>query len=198
MPEIGFPYVYRVTFKGHVLGEEALNMFYYAGEDAIVGVNALAVAVKEAVWNPLQVILSGDAQLNSVSVEGVKGDTIFGDVAIGEAGAIGGDCLPPYAAFGFELVRAGVGERNGYKRFAGVAETSQSNGIAASSVYANIPDILTGLAQTVLATAVDYVPVIRRTRVHKVAQNPPTFWSFGSAIFLGVTTQSSRKFGHGS
>jgi hypothetical protein len=65
-------------------------------------------------------------------------------------------------------------------------------------VIANIPDITDGLEGPITTADGVFDPLIRRTRVHKVIQNPPTYWSVGAAIFQGITTQSSRKFGHGS
>lgn len=190
-------FVYRITWKGAILGEAAYNVFYYGCSTDAADLDALLVAQKEAVWNVLQPILSSKASLDQVVGEGVKGTTHFSSVVPAELGSVSGDCLPPYAAYGFTLLREGVGERNGYKRFAGVPESLQIDGNPTGTVTANLPTIQAGLAADLTVGDETWTPLIRRTRVHKVVQLPPTYWNQGNVVFGGITTQSSRKYGHG-
>lgn len=192
------PYVYKLTWVGTILGQQNLNIFYYGSVAPLVSIHDILVAQKELVWNATRLIQSVQCTLDQVKLEGVKGTNVFGAVTIGEQGSVSGDCLPPYAAYGFTLVRAGVGERNGYKRFAGVPESYQSNGIGVGSVEANVPTIEAALTTEPVTEDDTLIPLVRRTRVHKVIQNPPTYWTVGSALYEGITTQNSRKFGHGA
>lgn len=197
MPASPLAYVYRITWKGTILGEAAYNVFYYGSSADAADLNALLVAQKEAIWNVLQPILSTKATLEEVVGEGVKGATKFSSIVPAEIGSVTGDCLPPYAAYGFKLNRDGVGERNGYKRFAGVPESLQNDGHPTGTVTANAPTIEAALSADLTVGDETWEPLIRRTRVHKVVQNPPTYWIMGPAVFTGITTQSSRKYGHG-
>lgn len=190
-------FVLRITWKGAILGEAAYNVFYYGCGTEPTSVDDVLIAQKEAVWNVLQPILSTKASLDQVVGEGVKGTTRFSSIVPAELGSVSGDCLPPYAAYGFTLLRDGVGERNGYKRFAGVPESYQIDGHPTGTVSANLPAIQAALAADLTVGDETWTPLIRRTRVHKVVQNPPTYWNQGSVVFGGITTQSSRKYGHG-
>lgn len=116
-------------------------------------------------------------------------------------GVVSGDCLPPYAAWGFALHRTNASTRNGSKRFWGVPESLQLNGEVAGSAIAAMPLIAGFLAaeQVIILSApvpneVHLGPVIVRKDAHGLllASQPVL-----SGNFRWVTTQSSRKFGRG-
>jgi len=120
------------------------------------------------------------------------------------SGAVTGDCLPPYASWGFLYRRSTTATRNGYKRFCGVPESSQINGeptagaaIALQSVALHLSNSFTLTLEAASAAPdvdVEFVPVIVRkdatgaliTSQNIVAVQP-----------CGIGTQNSRKFGRG-
>jgi len=108
-----------------------------------------------------------------------------------------GDSLPPFVSLGFLQRRESLTTRNGYKRFAGVADggvagnvyTFPSGGHQAIIEAALAADIVLGLVTVA-------EPVIVRKPL-----TPPVssyvYSSIGSATFRGLGTQNTRKVGRG-
>lgn len=116
-------------------------------------------------------------------------------------GAISGDCLPPYAAWGFKLTRTNALTRNGAKRFWGVPEGLQANGLPTGLAIVNLPLIAENLATVIPFDLTDWgflegtlVPAIVRkdeTGAMTASQDVST------AQFRSITTQNTRKYGRG-
>ena len=197
MPLVTPAFVARIIMKGLVVSEQSLNVFYYGSPTLTDPLDELANAFITH-FSPLwQGITSSGALWQTCDVQMLKGSGAFTSVPVGVSGGVSGDCLPPYAAWDFTLVRGGLGERNGYKRFAGVSETSQVNGVATGAILSGLAAMAAGLNVAIDTTTDEWSPVIRRTRVNKVIQNPPVYYSFIGATYSRIGTQNSRKFGHG-
>jgi hypothetical protein len=198
LPVATFPGIYRIVLKGVVLGQETVNVFYYGDTNVAISLNGIAIAFRDDVATPISGIMNQNASFTSIGVEQVRGGNGFTQIGISVQGTNGGDCLPPYASWDFTLVRAGVGERNGYKRIAGVGEGNQTNGVANTGIVTALDTAAAAMLSLLVVGDDGLTPVIRRTRVNKFPQNPPIYYTMSDVNYSKIGTQNSRKYGHGS
>lgn len=117
------------------------------------------------------------------------------------AGAVSGDCLPPYASWGIILRRSTTATRNGYKRFWGVPESLQLNGEPAGSAIAYLPGFADSIGATMPLTAIGSPPIdiqlspviVRKDITGGLIASQPVY----DGQFRSIGTQNSRKFGRG-
>jgi len=191
------PVVYQIKINGQINTEQTINRFFYCGATTLVDITTLVDAFHTEFDASLLPATNVNWRWNSTDIEGVKGSLAFATVSRSVAGTTSGEVLPPYASWDFTLVRGGVGERNGYKRFAGVPESLQNAGIAVSGALPGLALVSASLEANLTAETIVFRPVIRRTRIHKVPVFPPQYWSIGGATYSKIGTQNSRKYGHG-
>lgn len=197
MPEVTYAFIYRIQMQGSIFGQQCINNFYYGSGTEPTTLDALNLDFQTNVWRHLQPMISDSYVLHEVAVQGVKGDLSFGSVAYEESGTVGGDCLPGFVSWDFTILRAGLGERNGYKRFAGVPESLQNDGNPTAGALATAIAAATYMASTISTGALLFDPVIQRDYVHKIKQNPPKYYSYSAVVFSRIGSQNSRKVGHG-
>lgn len=197
MPESTASNVYELVARGVILGQECINSYFYGGDAPIADLHDLLTAWISEVHNNLTPLVSVQYTVEQVDVIEVKGGNAFAIFPFVDGGLVSGDCCPPTICWDFTLLRGGAGERNGYKRFAGVPESLQLNGVGTSGAIINNNAFAPHLAASLTIVAEVYAPVIRRTKVHKVNKNPPVYYTTASATYAGIGTQNSRKFGHG-
>lgn len=124
--------------------------------------------------------------------------------AVDVTGAITGDCLPPYASWGFIYRRVSTLTRNGYKRFAGVPESMQVNGIptAGAATTLNASAVFFSSAQPYTLESATAAPdveitllpeIVRKNEVGAMTLHQPVL----TVQFRSIGTQNSRKFGRG-
>jgi hypothetical protein len=198
MPAVSYTNVYEILLRGVVLNQETINRFHYGTNGTPASMTEVAEAFDGVVAALVYLAINQNASFTQIDVNQIKGGNNFGSISISRQGTNGGDCLPPYAAYDFTLVRAGVGERNGYKRIAGVGEGNQTNGIANSGIISALNGAADAMARSMITTSlVELFPVILRTRVHKVPVTGVVTYSISNCIYSKIGTQNSRKFGHG-
>lgn len=197
MPENTSAYVARITTKGDVLGQEALQVWYYASTSFVDGISAWLAAFKLAVVDHLLDAMSNQAHINVIEGQMVKGSNAFDTFSANVGGNISGECLPPFVSWDFTLLRGGGGERNGYKRLQGVPESKQADGIATASAYADLTSLAGFMAAPITVATDILTPVIHRTKINHATQNPPRYFSISDVLYSKIGTQNSRKFGHG-
>lgn len=203
--------VLEFTLKSYYGGSanQGLNVFQYQvvtpepfglalnGQELCEGIYAHILS------SELRAIISSQVAYNGFSIknlsepleifEGVPNEAIVGDVA--------GDCLPPYAAYGFKLTRTTALTRNGAKRFWGVPESMQVNGQPGGLAIVNLPLIAQNLAfgfdfDLVIEPVENvqfYPAIVRKDAAGLMTQ----FQRVLSAQFRSITTQNTRKFGRG-
>lgn len=112
-------------------------------------------------------------------------------------GAQSVDALPPNSTYTFRLIRETLATRHGYKRFAGVAENMQANGVWTGSASL-LTDVEEALAADI-QPAPSIVPLLAPVIVRKDAEGVITAVNnIGSSDFRGIGTQNTRKIGRGS
>lgn len=197
MPAVMDAHIYEIKMVGAIDGQQTINVFYYGGPTAASSLGDLLNGFRDHPMAELEALLSNSWGVTQWELTHVKGGTDFGSFVTADAGSVGGDCLPPFVAWGFTYLRGGTGERNGYKRFAGVAESNQVNGIPGGSAVTNGPALALALNASITDGTTDYNPVIQREQIHGVPQHPPVHYSVSSVKFAGITSQNTRKYGHG-
>jgi len=198
MPENTGDTAMEIIVTGSVLGEQTINRFFYvldgAPSDTILN---FLTEFGNTVLTAVLVTMSNQASFDSAIGQEVKGGNNFDAKTYSAPGSVSGDCLPPFVAWDYTLLRSGVGERNGYKRFAGVPESSQVNGNPTTGARTNLDLAAAALFGHVLNGTDEWVPVVRRTRIHHVAQVPPKYYNISNVSFSRIGSQNSRKQGHG-
>lgn len=213
--------VVRVVVDGNILEwqlkstfaagtEQFLNIFHYewgSNEPApglpTIGqeiIDAYAVDFVAAIQN----LISVQVAFYGVKIINLSNPDEFfeSDFTTPVAGAVSGDCLPPFASWGFQLNRATRTTRNGYKRFPGVAESSQVNGVATSGAIstANAIAALLGVQQDFVVASPGTLEfslspkIVRKDEAGELVLVNDVI----SASFKGIGSQNTRKFGRGS
>jgi hypothetical protein len=197
MPEDTAPVVYQFRVTGVSISEETIANYYYSASEEVANLDSLVEPFFTTVITPQLSIMNGNAFYTRLDIVTVKGGIAFASFDFLHIGTVSGDCLPPNVSYDFTLLRAGVGERNGYKRIAGVSESSQQQGTVTSGILALCALVSAGLSANLEVGEDAYPPCIRRTKIHRVPQNPPKFYTMSGATYSKIGTQNSRKFGHG-
>jgi len=197
MPAVSDAHVYEIKLVGRILSQECINIFYYGGA-AAANIGALATAFGAGPIASLASIVSNAWQAVAIEVTHVKGGIDFGAFPYGGvSGSVSGECLPPFVTWDFTYVRGGVGDRNGYKRFSGVAEASQNGGYPTSGALAALNTLQNALSIAVSDGTTDYNPVIRRGHIARVKLTTPAFFDVSTVLYSHIGSQNSRKVGHG-
>lgn len=197
MPQVVGGSVVEIVLNGVTFSQQTINRFFYQSITFTDPINELIDVFDTVVVSYLTTIMNANAGFTSIVAQTVQGGSQFGSKSVVENGIGGGDMLPTFVALDFTYVRGGALERNGYKRFAGIGEASQAQGVPNSSYVAVINAGITALSQELLTTGDTWEPVIRRTRVNRVPQVPPKYYNVSSVIFSKIGSQNSRKVGHG-
>jgi len=197
MSENVSPDVIRFNVVGIIHGQQTINSFYYAGTIGDVPLDDMIAAFVDQVVPPIQSCTSIAWGVLRCDAEFVKGGFTFGSQEINQSGGVSGDCLPNFVSWDFTLLRSAVGERNGYKRFAGIPESYQTDGTATGTALANLAALADAIYNPVTVSPESFVPVIRRTKVHHVSQVPPRYYDVGNVVYSKIGSQNSRKPGHG-
>jgi hypothetical protein len=193
----------RFTLQGTTLGQRTINTFFYRILDEITQpLNAYANAFEDALEPVLTLVTTGAATFETLELAEVLQNGLVGRVfqtSLGWFGTVTGDALPPYAAWAFQLLVANrvAGERNGAKRFSGVPEIFQAEGLANAAALIALGDLAFMLQDTIPVGGETMVPVV----VTRVPGSDPVVYDndrgVSSAIYSSLSTQNSRKFGVG-
>lgn len=197
MPENTMPTVVQLTVRGVVLGQETINRYFYACADASPSLGALMDLLDTNVLSPQLTIMSSAAGFQQIDALMVKGGNTFASKVLNEVGLNSGDCLPPFVSFDFTLIRGGGGERNGYKRIAGVPESEQINGTITPGAAPSAVAAADAMAADLTGGGHTWTPVIKRTRIARIHQVTPKYYTISGVAYSKIGTQNSRKFGHG-
>lgn len=191
--------VYQLIIQGTIFDQVIENVFWYNVE-AGTGFDAdeLGVAFREAVLSFIIGIQSTAVEWLTLFVLGARDSTDVATIDVtGTNGLITGDCLPPYAAWSYIYTRKSRAMRHGFKRFAGVPESWQTNGEVATGTPTTTVGDLGSSLQVILELGADVTgaPVVPQRQRHGVPLTPIEYWSPADINFHGITTQNSRKFG---
>jgi hypothetical protein len=193
MPIFTGPYVWKVTIGGELYGQNTDNVFFYGSSS--VGANALDIinAWEASILPTWQDAVSDDYHFLTIDVDAVQGATDFEHQGIGVDGLVLEPAEPRFIAYAFRFNRQLVGERNGYKRVAGIPDSYVDNGVLDGTGIA-VSNALAAKFDDALVTAGHtYVPLIQRRQHLGAPVVPPEYYTFAVCSALGVTTQNTRK-----
>lgn len=207
---------YNVILKGKWNGgQDILNSFYVnlvMNGGTLVGDDAEFFNVGKRLWDAIK------SNLRSITVNIVTYNTLevfkADGVDVGasgfytipsneQAGAQSGDPLPPFVAWSFQYTRPNANYRHGYKRFAGIREADQANGVATTDVLVYLNGLATTLASSInLNAAVGIAPYIEPALVQRVKNgqpvDPDVWYKPATVVYKKIGSQNTRKYNVGS
>lgn len=135
---------------------------------------------------------------------------VNGEEYVIPGGGVNGDdtarALPPQDAWSFKYTRSTADFRHGYKRFGGVPENAQDDGLAAAGVVGDLDALADQLTATLpmylagnsLTSTASMFPIIYKARRYGGDVRPVEFQAPAAVSFSGIGTQNTRKFNRGS
>lgn len=200
--------LYQLTSVQTYLGQQVLNVFVYK----CVGIGtstdlpgSLRDVFRTFIRDFCNAIQSDQLEYVGQVIVNLDDDAEFGVFSDSTLGADGGDGLPPYACYSFRLNRTTRAVRNGQKRIGGVPETRQANGVPTAAALTQL-NLIAGSLGTILVepiTGASFEPrILHRATIAGVggatATTPRADYAISNAVFTGISTQNTRKFGHGA
>lgn len=202
--------VWELVDKSTFNGQEALNVFFYQNTDSTTPPAGSSDLVSQYIATVLPKLVQ--VQGNNVLHTEISARNLFSPSdnhteSISTAGAVTGDLMPNFNAFGFKMTQDNGAVKNGAKRFAGVSESAATDGVVTdSATIGALDDLATAMGQTLtVGVANVFAPVIIKRILETTGYRLPT--SFGEAIIGLVievawntllTSQTSRKIGVGA
>lgn len=127
-------------------------------------------------------------------------------------GQISAEALPPENCITFKYIRPSSSFRHGYKRFAGISEGSQANGVPVSGFLTGLATLATALETPIHAWTIDPTtgapaavisgatahPVVLQRIINGDPISPVNVADITDVVFDKLGTQNTRKFGRGS
>lgn len=204
--------IVRITLKGTFLNQKWQSVQHFAPVGA-AWLTADALAGAQAWWDNVKAAWRASVPANagftfdSVLFEEIGAGLGFGEYAIPAAEQLGtrtgtsGDFLPTFAAAGVKLTVGSRVTRPGQKRFPGGMEMD-STGSAWTAAYITIIDALADKYDTSLTLGAPVATGNLQPKVVRLAADGVTVVAsqdvVGHVTNPNVTSQVSRKIGHGS
>lgn len=198
MAEVFGP-AYQLVLNGTIFDQAFVNVFWYVVlEGTGFEADDLGVAFKIGILPSICSVQNVAVEYQQMVINGVRDSHDVATIDIVESvGTITGDCLPPYAAWAYQISRSSTQMRNGYKRLPGVSESWQSNGEAVEGTPADTLQDVGATMHTHLELAGGTVAVmtVPRRQFHGVVVDPVQYWEGADCNYVRISTQNTRKFG---
>lgn len=207
---------YNVILKGlSNSSDDVVNSFYFDVIDRgspLAGDDAELFNIGLKLWNKikgnLRDVTSIAIDYKTVEVFKADGSDVgasgFYTIPAGEGvGTVGGDVLPPFVCWSFQYTRPNANFRHGYKRFAGVPESMQSNGAASSGaatiLNALAADLRSDIDLPSIGTGGWYMEFALVQRIKNgVAVDPDVWYKPSTVAYKKIGSQNTRKYNVGS
>lgn len=197
--------VIRMTMVQKYDEQQCLNVFYY--KVGVLGGGGITPAVAgENFWEHVEdnwrIVTSDEVTFDRVLVENLDGDLSYGEYVIPDAerhGQVTTESMAAFVAVGIKLNRTSRLTRNGAKRIVGITESSVDQfGVLSAGAYTVFQELADVFADDLMAGAAVFAePVIvgfpNDNRLARVEVSIDT-----ATVATVITTQNSRKRGHGS
>lgn len=208
--------IYQLTDFQTIGGQQIENVYFYR-QTAADGAFPSAKALVD-LWNSQVRIAVTNIQYTGCVHNRYQAINLFSlaelyDVLDSDAGAIAGDVQPFFVAWGFGAPRSDREIRKSTRRIGGVMEVHVTNGVATAPAIALLNTMATAfnavLNNGVVGGSNNFVPVaVKRIKVTPSIGKPyyrlptslaeATYRTITNWAYERVTTQSSRKPGHGA
>lgn len=203
--------VIEFVLRGEIAGQAAYNAWQY---NIVANVpEATTTEVCEAWWGTVRAWYRGlfhttsTFRFNSVLVRSLTNpDGEYGEYAIPleertgtRTGSNQGDNMPPFCAASIRLTVSERVTKPGQKRFACLMEGDQSNGDLIGGVVNALATLGSNMSKPLLLSFTEADLTLQPLIVRKGFRNVPTAQQevTGYLVNTRVTSQTSRKFGHG-
>lgn len=203
----------KIAIRGRFLAQQVEVVQWYRPTGAAF-LTATPDGVGEAFWNDIKTVWRGlfvesvALLTESIFVSEPGSSGAYGEYPVPTAEQQGtrvistpGSFMPPYTAIGVRLTVGTRTTRPGQKRFWGMVEADNSDGIAGSNLYdateaaaEKFSSVITLGAPVATGTLTPEIVRINRATGDIVAYQDVT----GFLVNTELTTQNSRKFGRGS
>lgn len=106
-----------------------------------------------------------------------------------------GSYLSPFVCWAFKLTRTERGHHHGAKRIAGITESNQVDGVAESAALTALNTLASTMASPTFYGGNYFSPLIFRApnSIKPGYDNAVDYFPVGSAFYVKISTQSSRK-----
>lgn len=152
---------WQVSLNAEMGGQDVVNVFFYRG-NALTDPDAADIAQSfyEQILPDIKAICTEDVEFVSIGVRDLMSTDTPYTLAVGESGTFAGtDTLPPHDACTFKLNVATNVTRPGSKRFAGLNEGVQTDGVIADAGYTSaLNDLALTLAFNLFDHATGLIP----------------------------------------
>lgn len=203
--------VYQIVDTSVMNGQKVLNVYFYRVQSTTLGANAADV-VSAFIATVLPAVVnfqSSSVVHTSIVATNLYDETDAHEELISTPGVADGDPVGTFEAVPFRLVGDNAAVRAGAKRYAGVTEEDQVDGVITDggvlTILNTLADVLAGAVNYGLIDAGILIPVIMaRILVSQGVYRLPA--NQGEAVFSNVTdalfsplvsSQVSRKIGRG-
>lgn len=202
--------LYMLTDRGTLRGQQVINVYFYR-QNITIGSSPSEALVDAYLAELLPLIL--DAQPADVLHTEIEAQNLFNPSdkhvrGISEPGQYGLDPSSNFDAIGFALSQDNGAVKNGAKRYPGVPDAAEEEGVITSAGYLAILALIAAGLPAPLAvglTDVFFPVIVKRINegpgLYRLPSNlgESTYGSITDAVFNPlVTTQNSRKIGRGA
>lgn len=192
----------QIKIAGSFLGQEVINVFSYVQSETGTAHPDLAdfwPMMRGTFGGSWANLVSSEYVAHSVHAEWViGGDEVYDGAITDFLGLDGGETLPPYACWSFLYRRTYRTTFNGHKRFAGIVEANQANGVAVPTALTNLNSLANDLNTPLTIGGVTYTPAIVSRILNGTLRTTPLVNPVNGVQYTGIGTQNTRKFGRGS
>jgi len=185
--------VYELVLKGELLGQEVANVFHYGLSAGSGNADLVCSDFAGDMLPSIVAIASQDLTYTEVNARGVQIATDFDDNLISEAGLALFPTEPRFVAWSYRANRPDGLSRHGFKRFAGVADGWWEDGEIDPTYNSLLQAVATAWAGGLASAGATWVPLVQRRPNPPSPGSAPTYWTFNTATFRGITTQNTRK-----
>lgn len=195
--------IIRITDRQTCLGQQVLNVYFYRVNDItiITGdyLGMFAASFVDIVLDEVRNLQHEDLTHDELFLENLSNGVDIQTYTEGfplTGNQTGGDIMPPYVSWGFQLLREERNTRNGYKRIGGVPEFMVTAGVFDADP-ALLEAVENALGADFTSGIVTYAaPIILKHPV-TVPLVSPVFSNISAGLYKAVGTQNTRKFGRG-
>jgi hypothetical protein len=181
----------------YIQGKDCFNVFHWLQTSGSGGAAELNSAFKDYILPPVIAVQSADVTHLSLLSTNYDDFADYNFVALtaDNVGQEGGTSLPAFNGWTFRMVRSERGHHHGRKNFTGIASGDQEDGSAVSGLASGLVAVATALAGPIFYGGNYWSPQIMRApnTIKPDYNNARAFYSVGSAAYVGISTQSSRK-----
>lgn len=182
---------------------DCYNVFYYQSlglVDVTTPMNDIAHALILKLYTPLAAVITAQVLISDSYVKNLN--TLEEGAFSTDGTTVGtkaGDALPPFNAYSFIYRRANATTRHGHKRFAGVPELQQAQGVITDpGTLGQLNDLAAALQAPLddgegLNASAELWPIIYSQYLNGELRPTPVVNLVTSVAYTGIGSQNSRK-----